>query len=72
MLKYIRDDKDNFYMFTNDIQHKDVSEALKITPKSAGFYMADDRNALAFGKSITLNIGALPDDIVLIKKQMAE
>jgi hypothetical protein len=72
MLKYIRDEKDQFYLFSNDIKHATVAETLKLAPKSAGFYMSDDANALAFGKSMTLNLGALPDDIVLIKKQMGE
>ena len=71
MLKYIRDEKDMFYLFSNEVQHKDVAESLRATVKSAGFYMADGEDSLAYGKSPSLDIGALPDDIVLIKQQMA-
>ena len=70
MLKYVRDENDNLYIFSFKVIHSHLVEALKIKPKSAGFLLISGENMVAYGKSTSLNIKALPDDIDLIKKQM--
>ena len=71
MLKYIRDQKDNVFLFSMGVEHKDVAEALKIVPKSAAFLIADGEDVLITGNSTSLSIGPLSDDVAFIKTQMS-
>ena len=70
MLKYIRDENDMLYIFSFPIMHSDLVNALKIKPKSAVFLLITGENMVAYGKSTSLDVCSLPDDIDLIKKQI--
>ena len=70
MLKYIRDVSGQIVIFSQAIEHKTICDNLKMTPKSAGFFLSSEGYSLAYGKSSTLDIGALPEDVDLIKQQM--
>jgi len=72
MLKYIRDTDDKIWLFSFHVEHKFVADSLKITPKSAGFFLCDGDFATAYGRSETLNIDSMPDDINLCKEEMSK
>lgn len=69
-MKYIRY-KTTVVLFSEDLVHRDVAQALGIKPESAGFVEVEEVGDGAYavrcyGESITLGIGSKPDDSQMV------
>jgi hypothetical protein len=70
LVKYIRGHDNKIAVFPMTDEHKTTAETLHITPKSAGFFIAEDGFSMAYGDSTSLNLKSLPEDTELVAKSL--
>ena len=69
-MKYIRDNFGTIVVFSNNLLHKNVAEALNLNPVSAGSISLVDGEIKTNGESVSLGVCSKQVDTEKITKQL--